>query len=74
MTTRKVRGTIRKMSIEGGVWALVSDAGETIELLGAPTELASNGLRVEVDLDARGADASIGMVGSSARVRSWRKI
>jgi hypothetical protein len=70
--TRKARGTIQKLGIEGGVWALVTDAGETIELIDAPTELLRTGARAEVELDREGVDVTIGMTGASGRVRSYR--
>lgn len=73
-TTRRVQGTIRKLGIEGGVWALVSDEGETIELIDAPDELRQNGRRAEVELDREGAEVTIGMTGASGRVRSHRML
>lgn len=69
--TRKV-GTVRKLGLEGGVWALVTDAGETIELIGAPDGLKRDGARAEVELDSKGADVTIGMTGASGRVRSFK--
>lgn len=70
--TRKAVGTVRKLGIEGGVWALVTDSGETIELLGAPDALLSDGARAEVELDAKSADVTIGMTGASGRVKSFK--
>lgn len=70
--TRKAIGTIRKLGIEGGVWALITDAGDTIELLDAPEALLRNGARAEVELDRDGADVTIGMTGASGRVRAHR--
>lgn len=70
--TRRVTGTIRKLGIEGGVWALVSDAGETIELIEAPDALRQDGRRAEVELDREGAEVTIGMTGASGRVRSHK--
>lgn len=69
-----VRGTVRKLGLEGGLWALVTDAGETWELLEAPDALKENGLRAEVELTRRGADVTIGMVGNAGRVRRWSKL
>ena len=69
-----IRGTVRKLGLEGGLWALVTDAGESWELLDAPAELKENGLRAEVELTKRGADATIGMVGNAGRVRGWSKL
>jgi hypothetical protein len=52
----------------------VTDAGTSWELLGAPEAMKQNGLRVEVELDGRNADVTIGMMGRSGRVRAWRAI
>lgn len=71
---RKVEGVVQRIGVEGGVWALVTDAGETIELLGAPAELKKAGARASVELDGEGADVTIGMVGGSGRVRSFTLI
>ncbi|MDQ3032110.1 MAG: hypothetical protein M3Y87_06820 [Myxococcota bacterium] len=70
--TRKAQGTVRQLGIEGGVWALVTDEGETIELLDAPPGLLKNGARAEVELDGENADVTIGMTGASGHVRSHR--
>lgn len=70
--TRRAQGTIRKLGIEGGVWALVTDEGETIELIDAPDELRQNGRRAEVELDREGAEVTIGMTGAAGRVRSHK--
>jgi hypothetical protein len=70
--TDRVRGTIQKIGLEGGIWALISEAGESIELLGCPSELKESGLHVELELQRDAADATIGMMGSSASVRSFR--
>ncbi len=68
---RKVRGIIRKLGIEGGLWALVSDAGETIELLDPPAKLRVDGARAEIEIDSAPADVTIGMTGASGRVKSF---
>ena len=68
----KTVGTVRKLGLEGGVWALVTDAGETIELIGAPDGLKKDGARAEVELERKNADVSIGMTGASGRVRSFK--
>lgn len=74
MSTTKVTGTMRKIGIEGGLWAVVSDAGESWELIDAPAELESNGLRVEVEVDATKVDVTIGMMGRAGRVKSHRRL
>lgn len=66
----KKRGVVQRIGLEGGLLALVTDAGETFELLDPPAALAP-GVRAEVELDTRGADVSIGMVGRAARVKRF---
>lgn len=63
-------GIVQKIGLEGGLLALVTDTGETFELLDPPAALRA-GVRARVELDTRGADVSIGMVGQAARVRSY---
>jgi hypothetical protein len=72
--TRKAKGTIQKLGIEGGVWALVTDEGESIELIDAPAELLRSGVRAEIELDTKSADVTIGMTGASGHVRSFRML
>lgn len=68
MTTKT--GTIQKIGLEGGLLALVTDAGESFELLDPPHELRP-GARARLELDMRGADVSIGMIGQAARVTKY---
>jgi hypothetical protein len=72
--TTTVQGTVRKLGLEGGLWALVTDGGEQWELLDAPDELKTNGLRAEVEVSRRGADVTIGMVGHAGTVKRWSKL
>jgi hypothetical protein len=69
---RRVQGTIRKLGLEGGLWALQTDDGTTIELIDPPAELQKDGVRAEVEGDQRDAEVSVGMVGDTLRVRSHR--
>jgi len=65
-------GTIRKLGIEGGLWALIGDDGQQYHLVDAPAGIKQDGLRVQVTADvAKGA--SIGMVGSMLRVQSFER-
>ena len=66
-----MRGTIRNLAIEGGVWALVTDDGRTVELIDPPRELRRDGVRASIVADRKDADVSIGMVGDAVRVRSF---
>lgn len=74
MSSTSVTGVMRKVGIEGGIWAVISDTGESWELIDAPEALKRNGLRVEVELDAKVADVTIGMMGRSGRVLSYREV
>ncbi|MBZ0121538.1 MAG: hypothetical protein K8H88_31370 [Sandaracinaceae bacterium] len=69
-----MRGTIRKIGIEGGVWALITDDGKQIELIDAPDGLKKNGARAEVEGTRKNADVSIGMLGDAIRVTGWRLV
>lgn len=69
-----MRGTVRKLGLEGGVWALMTEDGGTVELIDAPDDLCKDGQRVEIEGDRSGADVTVGMVGDAVRVRSFKKI
>jgi len=66
-----MRGTIRKLGLEGGLWALVTDDGKTVELLDAPEELKKDGQRAEVEGTRDDAEVSVGMVGDVVRVTGF---
>ena len=68
-----MEGTIRKIGIEGGVWALITDDGTQVELIDPPEGLKQNGARAEIEVDEeRPVEVSIGMLGQAARIRSFR--
>lgn len=73
-TVKTLRGTVRKLGLEGGLWALVTEAGSTIELVDAPAQLKRDGARAEVEAEEVPVEVSIGMVGPAVRVRSFRLI
>lgn len=70
--TSSVRGTVRKIGIEGGIYALITEQGKQIELIDPPDALKKNGVAAEVELDRKGTEVTIGMVGDAARVRSFK--
>ena len=43
-----MQGTVRKLGLEGGLWALVTDDGLVVELIGAPDALCRDGQRAEI--------------------------
>ena len=61
------------LGLEGGVWALVTDDGRTVELIDPPADLCQNGARAEIveDVGAK-PDVTIGMVGDAVRVKSFK--
>lgn len=69
-----MRGIVRKIGLEGGVWALVTDDGTVVELIDAPAELLVDGMRAEVTGTKKNADVTIGMVGAAVRVTKFEKI
>ncbi len=68
-----VQGVIRKLGVEGGVWALMGDDGKQYHLVDAPDAIKSDGMRVVVKGQEPGG-ASIAMVGSMLRVKSYTRL
>ncbi|MEM9069623.1 MAG: hypothetical protein AAGE52_14010 [Myxococcota bacterium] len=66
-----MEGTIRKLGLEGGLWALVTDDGRTVELLDAPAGLLKNGARARVQGKRVEAEVTVGMVGDAIHVTHW---
>jgi len=66
-----MRGTIRQLGLEGGLWALVTDDGTTVELVDPPAALRSNGLRVAIVPRRERVEVTVGMVGEAVRVASY---
>ena len=69
--SKSYEGTVRKLGLEGGLWALITDDGRSIELIGAPDALCVNGKRARVKGTRSGAEVSIGMVGDAVEVSSF---
>jgi len=69
-----LRGEVRKLGLEGGLWALATEDGQMVELVAPPAELCTAGLRVEVVGERRSAEVSIGMLGDALRVISFRVV
>ena len=64
-------GTIRKLGLEGGLWALVTDDGDTVELVDCPKELRADGRKARVRGTRKGTEVTIGMVGDAIEVSSY---
>lgn len=68
----KITGKVRRLGLEGGLWTLRGDDGQDYHLVDAPDGLKTEGLRVEVEGEVP-SGASVGMVGSILKVRSYRE-
>ena len=68
----KISGTVRKLGLEGGVWALMGDDGQQYHLVDAPESLLRDGQRAVVE-GSTPSGASIAMVGAILKVKSWSK-
>lgn len=66
-----IEGTIRKLGLEGGLWALMTDDGETIELIDPPKALQKNGQRARIRGSRDDAEVTIGMVGDAMTVDDY---
>jgi hypothetical protein len=64
-------GTIRKLGLEGGLWALITDDGRSIELVDPPSALKKDGQRAKIRGTRAGAEVTIGMVGDAMKVDSF---
>jgi hypothetical protein len=64
----KLKGTIRRSGLEGGLWMLETDKGESYQLLGK-VDGAKDGLEVEVEGTVDKAAMGIGMVGPQLHVQ-----
>ena len=70
----KLRGTIRKSDLEGGVYQLVTDDGESYEVEGLDPLLKQEGARVEVDGSVDKNVLSFTMTGPRLKVRSVKAV
>jgi hypothetical protein len=70
----KLRGTIRKSDLEGGVYQLVGDDGTTYEVEGGDPLLRKDGARVEIDGSVDKNAMSFTMTGPRLKVKSVRGI
>ncbi|MFT5355717.1 MAG: hypothetical protein ACI9KE_002936 [Polyangiales bacterium] len=67
-----LEGTIQKLGLEGGLWALVKDDGSQVELIDPPAELRQPGRRARlVKVRRETAEVSVGMVGDAVEVVSF---
>lgn len=72
MADTRIQGTVRKASLEGGLWILTAADGTTYQLRDAPGAMCRDGLAVEVTGEVDAGAVSIGMMGETLRVKSFR--
>lgn len=66
-----VTGTIERINIGTGTWALKSDDGKTYELYELPSELLKNGLKVTIDAQVRDDVMTMAAIGPVLEVYSF---
>ena len=69
----KLKGTIERSDLEGGMWLLKADDGESYQLSGH-TKGLENGKRAELDGQVERNQMSFGMGGTIFTVRSVKLI
>ncbi len=69
-----ITGTIEKIDIGTGTWALVTDTGEKYELYESPSELQNPQLKVKVEGKIRDDIMTLAMIGPVLEVQSFEII
>jgi D-arabinose 5-phosphate isomerase GutQ len=69
-----VTGMIERKGLGPGVWALISDSGETYELQKTPSELRKVGLKVTITGETRSDVMTFAMIGPVLEVHSFKVI
>jgi hypothetical protein len=70
----KMRGTIRKSDLEGGVYQLHAEDGEIYELEGTDPLLSKEGAKVEIDGHVDKNAMSFSMTGPRVKVKSIKSV
>lgn len=70
----KYRGTIRRSDLEGGHWQLEGDDGTTYVLDEAPTAVAKDGTKVEIDGAVDKGVMGFAMTGPTLKVKSAKAV
>ncbi|MFP4497922.1 MAG: hypothetical protein ACLFQV_06875 [Vulcanimicrobiota bacterium] len=69
---KTIKGTIKKLDLEGGIWIL--DTGKNrYSLMEGPMELYQDGMVVSVTGELKKDILSLGMVGPVLKVRDFKK-
>lgn len=68
----KVEGTIERIEMGTGTWALVTTDGMTYELKDAPTQLHQEGLKVCIEGQIRDDIMTFAMIGPVLEVNTFK--
>lgn len=69
-----VTGTIQRINMGTGTWALKSDDGKTYELYELPSELLQSGLKVTIEAQVRDDVMTMAMIGPVLEVYSFEVV
>ena len=69
----KLKGTVRRSPIEGGLWVFEADGGKRYQLAGAPADALKDGAPLEIEGDIDRAAVSFGMSGPIFKVTKVTK-
>jgi hypothetical protein len=70
----KFRGTVRHNDLEGGHWQLEGDDGTTYTLEDAPSAIAQDGAKVEIEGKVDDQAMGFAMTGPILKVKSGKRI
>jgi hypothetical protein len=72
MADKTITGTVRRASLEGGLWIVTTADGTTYQLRDAPDAMCRDGLAVQIVGEIDAGAVSIGMMGDTLRVKSFQ--
>lgn len=64
----KLKGTVRRSAIEGGLWVFEAEGGKRYQLAGAPDDVLKDGATLEIEGDIDRTAVSFGMSGPIFKV------
>ena len=70
---QKIVGTLEYEDLEGGVWLIVTEAGQRLVVNNLPKEFLTAGIKLELEGEEE-ASFGIAMMGSTFRVSQARRL
>ncbi len=71
---KKFKGTITKSELEGGVWLLNEDSGQTYQLDSSDESIYKEGQKVSIDGEVDEEIMTFAMMGPVLKVRKYTKM